>query len=103
MFWYYQLGLDVCVCAGDVFIVMCVCVFIEADCGLFAVFLYGLNVGLRVNDKVWRVCDCFGQRVYIIRLLDIDKVLGIKGKTHNTAHTVILIISKSIFALDKGP
>ncbi len=92
-----------CVFVLAMYLLSSVCVFIEADCGLFAVFLYGVNVGLRVNDKVWRVCDCFGQRVYIIRLLDIDKVLGIKGKTHNTAHTVILIISKSIFALDKGP
>ncbi len=39
MFSYYQLGLDVCVCAGDVFIVLCVCVCVtEVDCGLFAVY-----------------------------------------------------------------
>lgn len=105
MFSYYQLGLDVCDCAGDVFIVLCVCVCVYRGWLWFicCVFLYGVSVGLRVNDKVWRVCDWFGQRVHIIRLPDIDKVLWIKGKTHNTAHTVILIICKSIFALDKVP
>ncbi len=34
-----------------------------------------MSVGLGVNDKVWHVCDWFGQRVHIIRLPDIDKVL----------------------------
>lgn len=58
------------------------------------VFLYGVSVGLTVNDKdkVWCVCDWFSQKVQIIRLLDLDKVLRMKGHIHNTAHTVTLII-----------
>lgn len=104
MFSYYQLGLGVCVFVLVMCLLSCVCMCVYRDwlCFTCCVFLYGVSVGLRVNDKVWRVCDWFGQKVHIIRLLDLDKVLWIKGKTHKPAHTVILIICKSIFALDKA-
>jgi len=102
-FSYYQLWLAVCVCAGDVFIGLCVCVYKGWLWFICCVFLYGVSVGLRVNDKVWRVCDWFGQRVQIIRLLDLDKELRMKGHAHNTAHTVTLIILQICVCPGKSP